>query len=43
MGKRFADEDSGLEVLCSKAGIGSLAIDGRPILAKDAKKLPASD
>lgn len=43
MGKRFADEDSGLEVLCSKAGAGSLAIDGKAIVAKDAKKLPASD
>ena len=43
MGKRFADEGSGLEVLCSKAGAGSLSIDGQPIAAKDAKKLPASD
>jgi hypothetical protein len=43
MGKRFADEESGLEVLCSKAGAGSLSIDGQPIGAKDAKKLPASD
>ena len=42
-GKRFADNDSGLEVLCTKGGAGSLAIDGRPIAAKDAKKLPASD
>lgn len=43
MGKRFADEDSGMEVLCSKGGAGSLSINGQPILAKDAKKLPASD
>ncbi len=43
MGKRFADESSGLEVLCSKGGAGSLAIDGKPLEAKDAKKLPASD
>lgn len=43
MGKRFADDETGVEVLCSKGGAGSLAIDGRPILAKDAKKLPASD
>ena len=43
MGKRFADEGSGLEVLCSKGGTGSLSIDGQAILAKDAKKLPASD
>ena len=42
-GKRFADEESGLEVLATKGGAGSLAIDGRPIAAKEAKKLPASD
>lgn len=42
-GKRFADEETGLEVLCTKAGAGSLSIDGRPLGAKDAKKLPASD
>jgi hypothetical protein len=43
MGKRFADEESGLEVLCVKPGAGSLSIDGRTIGAKEAKKLPASD
>jgi hypothetical protein len=43
MGKRFADDASGLEVLCSKGGAGSLSIDGQPIETKDAKKLPASD
>jgi hypothetical protein len=42
-GKRFADEPSGLEVLCTKGGAGSLSIDGRAIAAKEAKKLPASD
>jgi hypothetical protein len=43
VGKRYADEETGLEVLCSKAGQGSLSIDGRPIPMKDAKKLPSSD
>jgi hypothetical protein len=42
-GKRFADDVSGLEVLCTKGGKGSLGIDGRPIGQKEAKKLPASD
>jgi hypothetical protein len=42
-GKRYADEASGLEVLCTKGGQGSLALDGRPLAAKDAKKLPSSD
>ena len=43
MGKRFADDETGLEVLCVKAGAGSISIDGRAIGAKEAKKLPASD
>jgi len=42
-GKRFADDVTGLEVLCTKGGKGSLSIGGRPIGAKEAKKLPASD
>jgi hypothetical protein len=42
-GKRYADETSGLEVLCTKGGQGSLALDGRLLVAKDAKKLPSSD
>lgn len=43
MGKRFSDEETGLEVLCVKAGAGSISIDGREIGTKEAKKLPASD
>jgi hypothetical protein len=43
VGKRYSDDETGLEVLCTKAGKGSLSIDGRPIGAKEAKKLPASD
>ena len=42
-GKRYADPETGLEVLCSKTGAGSLTISGRPLAAKEAKKLPASD
>jgi hypothetical protein len=42
-GKRYADPESGLEVLCSKGGAGSLSIDNQPIGAREAKKLPASD
>jgi hypothetical protein len=42
-GKRFADEASGVELLCTKGGAGSLSIDGRAIGVKEAKKLPASD
>ena len=42
-GKRYFDEESGLEVLGSKAGAGSLSVDGRPLARKEAKALPASD
>ena len=43
IGKRYADEETGMEVLCTKTGKGTLTIGGRPIGAKEAKKLPASD
>jgi hypothetical protein len=43
LGKRYVDEQSGLEVLCTKAGAGPLAADGRPLVIKAAKVLPASD
>src|SRR5258706_14906754 len=43
MGKRFADPDSGIEVLATKGGAGSLSLDGTPLPLKDAKPLPSSD
>ena len=43
VGKRYADEESGLEVLCAKPGPGSLAADGREVPVKGAKPLPSSD
>jgi len=43
MGKRYVDEETGLEALVSKAGQGTLALDGRPLKLKDAKALPSSD
>jgi hypothetical protein len=43
IGKRYADPDTGLELLATKGGAGSLAVDGRRIALKDAKPLPASD
>jgi hypothetical protein len=42
-GKRYHDEASGIEVLGSKAGQGSLGIGGRPLALKEAKPLPSSD
>jgi hypothetical protein len=43
LGKRYLDAESGLAVLCSKPGAGSLSLDGRPLVLQEAKKLPASD
>ena len=43
VGKRYADEDSGIEVLCAKPGPGALAADGREVPIKGAKPLPSSD
>jgi hypothetical protein len=43
LGKRYEDPASGLELLCTKGGAGSLSVDGRLLSVKDAKPLPASD
>ena len=43
VGKRYADEDLGLELLCTKAGEGSLSVGDRPLPVKGAKPLPSSD
>lgn len=42
MGKRYVD-DTGAEVLVTKAGNGSLSIGSTPLQIKEAKPLPASD
>jgi hypothetical protein len=42
-GKRYADEDLGLELLCTRAGDGGLSVGDRPLLVKGAKPLPSSD
>lgn len=42
MGKRYVD-DSGAEVLVTKAGKGTLSIGATPLSLKEAKPLPASD
>ena len=43
MGKRYADDESGIEVLCTKPGEGSLSLGDVALLQKDAKALPSSD
>jgi hypothetical protein len=43
LGKRYADEDLGLELLCTRPGDGALTVDGRVMPLKGAKPLPSSD
>lgn len=43
MGKRYVDEGDTLELLCTKAGDGSLGIGSTLLQEKEAKVLPASD
>jgi hypothetical protein len=43
LGKRYVEDAIGLEVLCTKAGEGTLAVDGTALPIKDAKPLPSSD
>jgi hypothetical protein len=43
IGKRYADEEIGVELLCTKAGAGSLTCNGEVLAIKGAKPLPASD
>ena len=43
IGKRYADEESGLEILVTKAGPGSLSIGADALAEKGAKALPSSD
>lgn len=43
LGKRYGDDASGIEVLCTKGGEGSLVLNGRPLVLREAKPLPSSD
>ena len=43
IGKRYVNEAGDLELLCTKPGEGSLAIDGTALAIKGAKPLPSSD
>jgi hypothetical protein len=43
IGKRYTDPDTGVELLCTKAGKGALAVSGRLMEIKVAKPLPATD
>jgi hypothetical protein len=43
IGKRYVDAQERFELLCTKAGAGSLVIDGEILVVKIAKALPSSD
>ncbi|MGB8404240.1 MAG: hypothetical protein WCE30_09265 [Mycobacterium sp.] len=43
LGKRYVDDESGLEVLCVKSGGGPLRLGDRQLALQKAKALPASD
>jgi len=43
LGKRYVSEDGRLELLCTKAGRGSLVAGGVALTVKAAKPLPSSD
>ncbi len=43
LGKRYVNADDSLEILCTKAGPGSLSIGDELLEVKEAKQLPASD
>ena len=43
LGKRYVHESTGLEVLCTKAGDGSLSVGTDVLELKGTKALPSSD
>ncbi len=43
VGKRYADADGSIELLCTQSGPGPLALDGVVLTAAQAKSLPSSD
>lgn len=43
MGKRYVDADDTIELLCTKAGTGAIAIGETLCAVKSAKPLPSSD
>jgi hypothetical protein len=43
IGKRYVDEGETIELLCTKPGKGSLAVNGQLLGVKQARQLPSSD
>ena len=42
-GKRYVDAEESMEFLCTRAGDGTIAVNGTPLTVKQAKQLPSSD
>ena len=43
VGKRYVHPATGMELLCTKAGVGQLRVGGEALELKAAKRLPSSD
>lgn len=43
VGKRYTNDEGTIEVLCTKAGAGSISVGDTRLHPKDAKPLPSSD
>lgn len=43
LGKRYVDEPTALELLCTRGGAGGLTVDGRALGLRGATALPSSD
>ena len=43
LGKRYANEDLGVELLCTQGGAGALSVGDTSLLVKGAKPMPSSD
>ncbi len=43
LGRRYVDEQTGIQVLCTKAGEGSLYVDEREMEVQQPRALPSSD
>lgn len=43
LGKRYRDDPDGIELLCTKAGAGTLGFGGVPLVMVAARQLPSTD
>lgn len=43
LGRRYVDEKTGIQVLCTKAGEGTLSVNDKEMEVQQPKALPSSD